>query len=245
MSRKALVSLLCALLLALALAVPASANAAAPNPVLTIKLKNAPAGTYTVVLIDEGGEEYVRSDVPEPGVWTFSGMELPRSFCVAITADEGRNVGPLFQREAYYTTLVYDCAAAKITYTTPVWLAYLVQFLCTCIPTLLIEGAVLILFRFDWRKNWKLFLAVNLITQILLTAAMAGHYIAQGERAYPGLLLIFAEIPIFLAETLVYGKWLKGHTRIRREAYGLTANLASLLFGLAANSAVFSLLQRL
>lgn len=245
MSRKALASLLCTLLLALALTVPTSANAAAPNPVLTIKLKNAPTGTYTVVLIDESGEEYAQSDVPEPWVWTFSGMNLPRSFRIAVLADAERTVGPLFQRGAYYTTLAYDCASTKITYATPVWLAYLVQFFCTCIPTLLIEGAVLLLFRFDWRKNWKLFLAVNLITQILLTAAMAGHYIAQGERAYPGLLLIFVEIPVFLAETLVYGKWLKGHTRIRREAYGLTANLASLLFGLAANSAVFSLLQRL
>lgn len=250
MEKRFFASLACALFLAVALTTAASANSAAPNPVLTVKVKNPPAEAYTMVLLDEKGEEYTQGDlegflVENRMLHRFYGMRLPREFRIAITDESGQVTSQKFSREAYYTTIVYDYAANRISYITPVWLAYVVQFLCTCIPTLLIEGAILLLFRFEWRKNWKLFLCVNLVTQILLTAAMAGHYIGSGDRGYPEVAILFIEIPIFIVEYLVYSKWLQGHSKVRRGAYALCANTASMVFGLAANSTIFALLQRL
>lgn len=250
MGKGILRSLACALLLAAALTAAASANSAAPNPVLTVKVENPPAGAYTMTLLDEKGDVYTEGDtvgVPagERMLHRFQGMRLPRELTIAVTGEDGQVTSQTFRREAYYTTIVYDYAANRISYATPVWLAYVVQFLCTCIPTLLIEGGILLLFGFDWKKNWKRFLAVNLVTQVLLTATVAGHYIGSGDRGYPEFGIILVEIPIFIAETILFTKWLQGHGKLRRAAYALTANFASLVFGLMANSTIFSLLQRL
>ena len=40
------------------------------------------------------------------------------------------------------------------------------------IPTLVIEGVILLLFGFSLKKNWKAFLLVNIITQIFLTVTV-------------------------------------------------------------------------
>ncbi len=250
MKRRFFRSLVCTLFLIAALAAAALANSAAPNPVLTVKVKHPPAGEYTMALLQGSGEAYTTGDVVgipagDKMLHRFHGMKLPRYFRIAITDGNGQSTSQAFHRSAYYTTIVYDYAANRISYETPVWLAYVVQFLCTCIPTLLIEGGILLLFGFDWRKNWKPFLTVNLITQVLLTATVAGHYISSGDRGYPELGIILLEVPIFIAETIFFTMRLQGQAKPRRVGYALTANSASLVFGLMANSTIFSVLQRL
>ncbi len=39
----------------------------------------------------------------------------------------------------------------------PIWITYVLQFLFTCIPTLIIEGLILLLFGFKAEGNWKVF----------------------------------------------------------------------------------------
>lgn len=53
-----------------------------------------------------------------------------------------------------------------------IWLSYLIQFLTTCILTLIIEGIILILFGYKLKENYKVFLVVNIITQIALTMTL-------------------------------------------------------------------------
>ena len=278
----------CVFLLAIiALPTAASANSAMPDPILTVKVKNAPQGEYYLDLLTDKRPSYVlpddfvdydpalleglyswtaeglypsvalskriywRGDLPgRPAgsmmVHAFSVHNLPRDFRIAVSSPSGvQATEESFHREAYYTTIIYDYAANRITYATPVWLAYLIQFLCTCIPTLLIEGVILLLFRFDWRKNRKVFLLLNLVTQVFLTWCMAGQYIGSGGRGYPFIMMILAEVPIFIAEAVVCAMKLKGHTRGRRVSYALCANAVSLAFGLWANPYIFRLLQQL
>lgn len=288
MKKRLFALLACALLLAVTvLPIAASANSAAPDPVVTVKVKNAPAGEYYLDLLvherpwNSYPDEYIDYDpalleglfslytedwwpsvawssqgfwrgdlagTPSGGrmVHPFSVYSLPRDFRIAVSSASGVQITEeVFHRDAYYTTIVYDCAQNRIVYATPVWLAYLIQFLCTCIPTLLIEGVVLLLFRFDWRKNRKVFLFLNLITQAFLTWCMAGQYIGNGDRGYPFLMMILAEIPIFIAEAIVCAMKLRGQTRDRRVVFALCANAASLAFGLWANPHIFRLLQGL
>lgn len=279
---------ICALLLAVAaLPIAASANSAMPDPILTVKVKNAPDGEYYLDLLiherpwNSTPDDYYEYDpglleglfslnteewwpsvawsshgywqgdlagTPSGGmmVHAFSVYSLPREFRIAVSSASGlQATEQIFHRDAYYTTIVYDYAANRIAYATPVWLAYLIQFLCTCIPTLLIEGVILLLFRFDWRKNRKVFLLLNLVTQAFLTWSMAGQYIGSGDRGYPFFMMILAEVPIFIAEAVVCAMKLKGHTRGRRVSYALCANAVSLTFGLWANPYIFRLLQQL
>ena len=43
--------------------------------------------------------------------------------------------------------------------------AYALQFLCMLLPTLLIEGVLLLAFGYRSRRSWLVFLLVNLVTQ--------------------------------------------------------------------------------
>ncbi|MGI5897170.1 MAG: hypothetical protein ACOX6U_09480 [Oscillospiraceae bacterium] len=106
------------------------------------------------------------------------------------------------------------------------FLLYLVQFLSTCVPTLLLEGAILLLFRFRLRENWKVFLSTNLATQVLLTLTL-GITLIQGGSIAAYMVQLPVELVILVAEVLVYGKCLKGHSATRARVYGAVANLVS------------------
>ena len=88
--------------------------------------------------------------------------------------------------------------------------------------TLLIEGIILLLFRFSLRKNWAPFIVVNTVTQVALYAFII--FISMDYRPF--------EIVIAAAEALLYAKLLKEHSVARRIAYALTANTASFVSGL-------------
>ena len=79
----------------------------------------------------------------------------------------------------------------------------------------------------------------------LVVASIVDKGIGSGDRGYPFLMMILAEVPIFIAEAVVCAMKLKGHTRGRRVSYALCANAVSLAFGLWANPHIFRLLQQL
>ena len=111
---------------------------------------------------------------------------------------------------------------------------YLLQFLATLVPTLLIEGALLLLFRYSWKKNWKPFLLVNVLTQGFLAVASVSVTAHSGVSAwYLFFFLLPAELVILLVELYLYAGrgLLTGHSKGRAAAYAITANLASAVLG--------------
>lgn len=176
----------------------------------------------------------------------FSYHGVPDRFRIAIvTPDNCLIVSDEVQTKAFYAVVSCDYAAADLAaaeqdpvrpdpsfvdYHPRWWLDYLRQFAATCLPTLLIEGILLLLFRFSLRRNAALFLGVNVGTQLLLTALSGTVFLFCGlEEALWSVLA--AEAGIFLIETLVYARWLRGHTPRRRILYALAANAASALAG--------------
>ncbi|MCI2107069.1 MAG: hypothetical protein LKK00_10230 [Intestinimonas sp.] len=178
---------------------------------------------------------------------SFTYHGLPATFRIAVSSADGtvQAVSRSFTRTAFHTSLTYDYASNTISQVTPVWLSYLVQFISTCLPTLVIEGLFLMLFGFSLWENRMVFLTVNLITQALLTTVTGSFLILLGMQFlyYPALLL--AELIVFALEAGVYARALRGHTVKRRIAYALCANTASCIFGLLTLRPLASFLQTL
>ena len=111
---------------------------------------------------------------------------------------------------------------------------YLLQFLATLVPTLLIEGILLLLFQYSWKRNWKAFLLVNVLTQGLLAVASSSVTAHSGVSAwYLFCFFLPAEFVVMLVEVFLYSGrgLLTGHSKGRAAAYAITANLASAVLG--------------
>lgn len=93
---------------------------------------------------------------------------------------------------------------------------YLLQFVATLVPTFLIEGALLLLFRYSWKKNWEVFLLVNVLTQGFLAVASISVAAHSGVSAwYFFFFLLPAELIILLVELYLYAGcgFLTGHSK--------------------------------
>ena len=175
-------------------------------------------------------------------VHTFSYFGLPKTYRIILVTQSGQVVvSEPHTRQALYSSVTFDCATGELN-SPPIFAAYLVQFLSTFLPTLAIEGMILLLFGFSLRENWKVFLLVNLATQLFLTATLGATLVRQGPlSAY--LIQLPVEIAILAVETLLYRRFFKGGSAGRRTAYGITANLASWGIGLLLLNRQFELLR--
>ena len=87
------------------------------------------------------------------------------------------------------------------------------------------------LFRFSLKKNWKPFIIINMATQLLLSL------IINISVFYKGIMLAVLayaafEWVILITESILFSKYLEGHTKKRRVFYAITANLASFASGI-------------
>lgn len=159
----------------------------------------------------------------------FGYIGMPKTFQIVLVSESGYQIiSPEVTRERFYTTMRFDAATGVVTQT-PLFLVFAAKFISTLIPTLLIEGLVLLWFRFNWKDNRLVFLAVNLTTQL----ALHGTFIAFGSEYSPAFffLLVPLEVIIMIVESIAYAFLLKGHKVGRRIAYGVVANLISFVLG--------------
>ena len=98
-------------------------------------------------------------------------------------------------------------------------------------PTLIVEGLLLWLFGFRARRDWMVFLIVNLVTQAGLHLWIASDLVSVGSHPLYYLMLLVAEVPILLVELIAYVFLLKEHSGLRRAAYAACANVASYALG--------------
>ncbi len=163
-------------------------------------------------------------------IHTFGYVGVPEDFKIIIITPENRIiVSPEVHRNTFQAQITYDYATGNVLQPSMA-VSYLIQFLTTCIPTLLIEGVILMLFRFSLKQNLKVFLAINLITQIFLTASMGTVLLKQGGFS-AFLVFIPLELMILVFEILAFSKLLRQHSVKRRVLYALTANVISAAAG--------------
>ena len=258
MKRRLFAAIACILLCLAVLPGTASADTG-PKPAVTITVVNAPAGEYYLDLLitDPGDYENIDPADYDPELiaglksWEGEGWypalvtgtraplfgELTAEadgihFRIAVSGPGGAQAtAEPFTRTVFYTHLTYDWSTNSITSATSPAGFYGLQFLSTLVPTLIIEGILLWLFGFRARRDWLVFLIVNLVTQAGLHLWIATDLVSIGDSALQYLVLLVTEVPILLVELAVYVFQLKEHSRLRRAAYAACANVASYALG--------------
>lgn len=103
---------------------------------------------------------------------------VPDEFRIVLATKDGARLSFVQQRCRLWQEFTYDYAANTVL-TGNSWRDYAKQFLSSLLPTLLIEGLLLIPFGFWDARNRRVFLCVNIATQLVLTA-VTGWSMAQG-----------------------------------------------------------------
>ena len=170
---------------------------------------------------------------------SFGYFGVPDTYRIIIVTKSGETwISDTLERKVLQSSATVDwesgtAGAGDTTVSTPpVWLGYVLQFLATLLPTLVIEGLLLLAFGFSWKENRKLFLLVNFVTQGGLALYLAATVLRHGVSGWSYLIFIPIELVILLTETLIYRRALAGQSRSRAALYGVCANLASALIGL-------------
>ena len=164
------------------------------------------------------------------GTHVFSYAGVPDEFRILMVTRSGQVfLSDPCTRQVLQETVQVDWAAGTVSQRSPL-VALLLQFLSTLAPTLLIEGVLLWGFKCLNRRNLKVFLLVNVATQLLLTGGL------QLLFRSPGLLLLGflpLEILILVAEALLYRRLFTADTRDRAANYAMAANICSAVAGFA------------
>lgn len=113
----------------------------------------------------------------------------------------------------------------------PVWQRYVLQFLATFVPTILIEGVFLWLLGLWSRRNVLVFLLVNLLTQGGLSLWFSIEATQRAIDYWYFRMLIPAELVVLAAEIILYRRFLQEPSNGRAITYAVEANLASAILG--------------
>jgi hypothetical protein len=105
---------------------------------------------------------------------------------------------------------------------------FLELFAIRLAPTLLIEGLVFLAFGYRKRISWLVFLAVNVLTQLMLNAILIP---SSPIDSYIMFTLVGAEFLVFFVELVAFLILMAEHSRWRTFFYVLSSNFASLLLG--------------
>lgn len=161
---------------------------------------------------------------------TFGYMGVPDDYKIIIVTPENQIIiSEEMHRDTLKSTITYDYSANQAE-AEPVQVAYLKQFLTTCLSTLVLEGILLLIFGFSFTKNLVVFLATNVVTQLFMTFTLGVAFAKEGILT-AAILFIPIEFIILIAEAVVYSFLLKDRSKARRVAYAITANIVSAVSG--------------
>ncbi len=157
---------------------------------------------------------------------------VPDTYRILIVTKSGESwVSDTLHRATLQSSATVDWA--KRTASAPsAAVAYLLQFFCMLLPTLLIEGVLLYVFGYRSKKSWKRFLLVNLITQGGFAVYLAVTVLNHGVSGWSLLFYLPIELIIMVVELLAYRRLLTEKSRGRAVGYAVAANVCSAVVGL-------------
>ena len=211
---------------------------------LALLRENVPEGWHACVAQGTTGapiygELYAEStDASGNDLHIFAYHGVPSTYRIILVTQSGKVwVSEALERKVLQSSVTVHWAddTEHTTVTVPSTITgYLLQFLATLVPTLLIEGLLLLLFQYSWKQNWKAFLLVNVLTQGLLAVASSSVTAHSGVSAwYLFCFFLPAELVVMLVEVFLYSGrgLLTGHSKGRAALYAVTANFASAVLG--------------
>lgn len=211
---------------------------------LALLRENVPEGWHACVAQGTTGapiygELYAEStDASGNDLHVFAYHGVPSTYRIILVTQSGKVwVSEALERRVLQSSVTVHWAddTENTTVTVPSTVTgYLLQFLATLVPTLLIEGILLLLFQYSWKRNWKTFLLVNVLTQGLLAVASSSVTAHSGVSAwYLFCFFLPAELVVMLVEVFLYSGrgLLTGHSKGRAALYAVTANFASAVLG--------------
>lgn len=221
---------------------------------LALLRNNVPAGWHACVAqgttgAPMWGELYAEgTDASGNALHWFGYVGVPSTYRIILVTESGKVwVSDILNRRVLQSSVTVNWSddTSAVTVSVPSTIpGYLLQFVATLVPTLLIEGIILLLFQYSWKQNWMAFLSVNLFTQGLLAIASSKLAIQRGLSMF-GYLVVFlpAELLILIVEAYLYAGcgMLEGHSKKRAAAYAVTANLVSAILGYYLTDAVWHL----
>lgn len=211
---------------------------------LALLRENVPEGWHACVAQGTTGapiygELYAEStDASGNDLHIFAYHGVPSTYRIILVTESGKVwLSDALERRVLQSsvTVHWSDDTEHTTVTVPSTVTgYLLQFLATLVPTLLIEGILLLLFQYSWKRNWKAFLLVNVLTQGLLAVASSSVTAHSGVSAwYLFCFFLPAEFVVMLVEVFLYSGrgLLTGHSKGRAALYAVTANFASAVLG--------------
>ncbi len=180
------------------------------------------------------GNHYNGDIVGVNGVHTFHGMNTPRVFRILMVTESGEKwISEPLEREVMHSlvTVDWEAGTAKMP---PKWIALVRQLLATLIPTLVVEGLVLLAFGLSSKRNWLVFLLANLATQGALSWFLATALVQRGfadTMPFALLFMIPVELLIAAVEANIYQHKFRGCSMRRAFWYGIAANASSYALG--------------
>lgn len=162
----------------------------------------------------------------EDGRHVFSYIGVPDEFkIIIVTAGGDVKISRPVKRRTMEVSLDVDFTDMSVNKKSA-RIMYFVQFAGSLAATLVIEFAVLLLFRYGIKENSKVFLLTNISTQLIFSALFSTVFLFGGTF---GTLLAFIplEIGVTAVEIFIYKRKLKGKSSKINVMYALSANIAS------------------
>ena len=176
--------------------------------------------------------DLIGSDAGGVRLHSFRYHGVPDTYRIILVTKSGESwVSDTLHRATLQSSATVDWAKRTANVPSPA-MAYALQFLCMLLPTLLIEGVLLLAFGYRSRRSWLVFLLVNLVTQGGFALYLAVTVLNHGVSGWSLLFYIPIELVITLAEVLL-DRWLlteKGKGRAM--GYAIVANIHSATVGL-------------
>lgn len=180
---------------------------------LALLRDNVPAGWHACVAqgttgAPMWGELYAEgTDASGNALHWFGYVGVPSTYRIILATESGKVwVSDILNRRVLQSSVTVNWSddTSAVTVSVPSTIpGYLLQFVATLVPTLLIEGALLLLFRYSWKKNWEAFLLVNVLTQGFLAVASVYVTAHSGVSAwYLFFFLLPAELIICLSSCI-------------------------------------------
>ena len=174
----------------------------------------------------------IGSDAGGVRLHSFRYHGVPDTYRIILVTKSGESwVSGVLHRATLQSSATVDWAARTANAPSPA-MAYALQFLCTLLPTLLIEGLLLFVFGYRSKRSWLVFLLVNLVTQGGFAVYLAVTVLNHGVSGWSLIFYIPIEVIITLVELLLYRRLLTEKNKARAAVYAIAANLCSAVLGL-------------